>query len=68
MVTTPRVLLVLVVYGEMGMVKDGVLVWFSAYVETFGVIQDSLFYLILSTGIFFGGVVGSVLCGWMSDR
>lgn len=68
MLTTPRVLLILVVYGEMGIMKEGILVWFSSYIESLGVKQESFLYLILSTGIFLGGILGSIVCGWLSDR
>lgn len=52
-----------------GFVRQGLLFWFVDFLkEVHHVALDSWTFAIASTGITVGGILGGLLCGWMSDR
>ena len=52
-----------------GWVREGLLSWYTSYLEdVHGVKVGTTLFTICSTGITFGGMVGSLGGGWVSDR
>lgn len=52
-----------------GFVRQGLLLWFTPFLkEVHGIAPGSGWHEIASAGITVGGIVGGILCGWMSDR
>ncbi len=52
-----------------GFVRQGLLLYFTEFLgEVHGVKLGSTLYSLASTGVTVGGIVGGLLCGWMSDR
>ena len=52
-----------------GFVRQGLLLYYTEFLgEVHGVKVGSLLFSLASTGITVGGIIGGVLCGWMSDR
>ena len=52
-----------------GFVRQGLLLYFAEFLaEVHGVKVGSALFGMASTGITIGGIIGGVLCGWMSDR
>jgi OPA family glycerol-3-phosphate transporter-like MFS transporter len=52
-----------------GFVRQGLLLYYTEFLgEVHGVKLGSTLFSLASTGITVGGIVGGLLCGWMSDR
>ncbi len=52
-----------------GWVRQGLLLYFAEFlVEVHGVKPGSWTFSLAASGITVGGIIGGVLCGWMSDR
>lgn len=52
-----------------GFVRQGLLLYFAEFlIEVHGVKLDSKLFSLASVGITVGGIIGGILCGWMSDR
>ena len=52
-----------------GFVRQGLLLYFAEFLgEVHGIKVGSWLFGLASTGITVGGIVGGILCGWMSDR
>ncbi|MBI3553363.1 MAG: MFS transporter [Elusimicrobia bacterium] len=52
-----------------GFVRQGVLLWFVPFLkEVHSIKPGSVLFSIASTGITVGGIVGGLLCGWLSDK
>ena len=52
-----------------GFVRQGLLLYYTEFLgEVHGVKLGSALFGLASTGITVGGIIGGVLCGWMSDR
>ncbi|MDE2038570.1 MAG: MFS transporter [Elusimicrobia bacterium] len=52
-----------------GFVRQGLLLWFVPFLkEVYHVTHGSLLFSIATSGITVGGIIGGLLCGWMSDR
>jgi len=52
-----------------GFVRQGVVLWFTAFLaEVHGVKPGSTLYTIASMGITVGGILGGLLCGYLSDH
>ena len=52
-----------------GFVRQGLMLWSTAFlVEKHHVLTGSWLFSVSSIGITVGGIVGGILCGWMSDK
>ena len=52
-----------------GFVRQGLLLYFTEFLgEVHGIRVGSTLFSLASTGVTVGGIVGGILCGWMSDR
>ena len=52
-----------------GFVRQGLLLYYTEFLgEVHGVKLGSTLFILASTGITVGGIIGGLLCGWMSDR
>ncbi len=52
-----------------GFVRQGLLLYFAEFLgEVHGIKVGSWLFSLASTGITVGGIIGGILCGWMSDR
>ena len=52
-----------------GFVRQGLLLYYTEFLgEVHGVKLGSTLFGLASTGITLGGIIGGLLCGWMSDR
>ena len=52
-----------------GFVRQGLLLYYTEFLgEVHGVKLGSTLFILASTGITAGGIIGGLLCGWMSDR
>lgn len=52
-----------------GFVRQGLLLWFVPFLkEVHGVQHGSTLFSVATGGITVGGIVGGVVCGWMSDK
>ena len=52
-----------------GFVRQGLLLYYAEFInEVHGVQLGSTLFSVASTGVTVGGIVGGILCGWMSDR
>ncbi len=52
-----------------GFVRQGLLLYYTEFLgEVHGIRVGSSLFSLASTGITVGGIVGGILCGWMSDR
>ncbi|NNN07368.1 MAG: MFS transporter [Elusimicrobia bacterium] len=52
-----------------GFVRQGLMLWFVPFLkEVHGVNPGTWLFSIATGGITVGGIVGGLLCGWMSDR
>src|SRR5229473_1588087 len=52
-----------------GFVRQGLLLYYTEFLgEVHGVKLGSTLFSLASTGVTLGGIIGGLLCGWMSDR
>lgn len=52
-----------------GFVRQGVLLWFVPFLkEVHGIAHGTSLFSIAGTGITVGGILGSLICGYLSDR
>jgi OPA family glycerol-3-phosphate transporter-like MFS transporter len=52
-----------------GFVRQGLLLYYTEFLgEVHGIQVGSTLFSLASTGVTLGGIVGGLLCGWMSDR
>src|SRR4051812_36945172 len=52
-----------------GFVRQGLLLYYTEFLgEVHGVKIGSTLFSLASTGVTVGGIIGGMLCGWMSDR
>lgn len=52
-----------------GFVRQGLMLWFVPFLkEVWRVTPGSKLFSVATTGITVGGIVGGLLCGWMSDK
>lgn len=52
-----------------GFVRQGLLLWSTAFlVEKHHVLTGSWLFQVSSVGITVGGILGGIICGWMSDK
>jgi OPA family glycerol-3-phosphate transporter-like MFS transporter len=52
-----------------GFVRQGLLLYFAEFLgEVHGIKVGSWLFSLAATGITVGGIIGGILCGWMSDR
>jgi MFS transporter, OPA family, glycerol-3-phosphate transporter len=52
-----------------GFVRQGVVLWFTPFLaEVHKVVPGSTLYTIASMGVTVGGILGGLLCGYLSDR
>jgi MFS transporter, OPA family, glycerol-3-phosphate transporter len=51
-----------------GFVRQGLMLWFVPFLkEVHGILPGSALFSMAGTGITVGGIIGGLLCGWMSD-
>jgi OPA family glycerol-3-phosphate transporter-like MFS transporter len=69
-VLTHRVILVLIAAEFCtGFVRQGLLLWFVPFLkEVHGISPGSTLFSMATIGITVGGILGGLLCGWLSDR
>src|SRR5258708_3896943 len=52
-----------------GFVRQGLMLWFVPFLkEVHGVTPGTWLFSIATGGVTVGGIVGGLLCGWMSDK
>jgi OPA family glycerol-3-phosphate transporter-like MFS transporter len=52
-----------------GFVRQGLMLWFVPFLkEVHGVTPGSWLFSVATGGVTVGGIVGGLLCGWMSDK
>jgi OPA family glycerol-3-phosphate transporter-like MFS transporter len=52
-----------------GFVRQGLMLWFVPFLkEVHGVTPGSWLFSIATGGVTVGGIIGGLLCGWMSDK
>jgi OPA family glycerol-3-phosphate transporter-like MFS transporter len=52
-----------------GFVRQGLLLYYTEFLgEVHGIRVGSTLFSLASTGVTVGGIIGGLLCGWMSDR
>jgi OPA family glycerol-3-phosphate transporter-like MFS transporter len=52
-----------------GFVRQGLLLYYTEFLgEVHGIQVGSSLFALASTGVTVGGIIGGLLCGWMSDR
>jgi len=52
-----------------GFVRQGLMLWFVPFLkEVHGVLAGSFLFSVATIGVTVGGIVGGLLCGYMSDR
>jgi len=52
-----------------GFVRQGLLLWYTPFMkEVHGILPGSMLFSIASTGITVGGILGGLLCGYLSDK
>ncbi len=52
-----------------GFVRQGLMLWFVPFLkEVHGVTPGSRLFAIATGGVTVGGIIGGLLCGWMSDK
>ena len=67
--SNPVILTIIAAEFCTGFVRQGVLLWFVPYLkEVHQVDHGSLLYSIATIGITVGGILGGLLCGYLSDR
>jgi len=67
--SNPVILTIIAAEFCTGFVRQGVLLWFGPYLkEVHQVDYGSLLYSIATIGITVGGILGGLLCGYLSDR
>jgi OPA family glycerol-3-phosphate transporter-like MFS transporter len=67
--TNPVILTLIAAEFCTGFVRQGLLLWFVPFLkEVHHVQHGTLAFTIATSGITVGGIVGGLLCGWMSDK
>jgi MFS transporter, OPA family, glycerol-3-phosphate transporter len=67
--SNPVILTIIAAEFCTGFVRQGVVLWFTPYLaEVHAVNPGSTLYTIASMGITVGGILGGLLCGYMSDH
>jgi OPA family glycerol-3-phosphate transporter-like MFS transporter len=52
-----------------GFVRQGLMLWFVPFLkEVHGVTPGSMLFSVATGGVTVGGIIGGLLCGWMSDK
>jgi OPA family glycerol-3-phosphate transporter-like MFS transporter len=67
--TNPVILTIIVAEFCTGFVRQGVLLWYVPFLkEVHGIDHGTTLFSVASTGITVGGILGGLLCGFLSDR
>jgi len=67
--TNPIIVTLAVAEFCTGFVRQSLMLWFTAFLkEVHGITAGSFLYSVAGIGVTVGGIVGGLLCGWMSDR
>jgi OPA family glycerol-3-phosphate transporter-like MFS transporter len=67
--TNPVILTIIAAEFCTGFVRQGVMLWYVPYLaEVHKIGHGTTLYSIASTGITVGGILGGLLCGYLSDR
>jgi OPA family glycerol-3-phosphate transporter-like MFS transporter len=67
--TNPIILTIIAAEFCTGFVRQGVLLWFVPFLkEVHGIHHGTALFSIATTGITVGGILGGLLCGYLSDK
>ena len=67
--SNPVILTIIAAEFCTGFVRQGVLLWFVPFLkEVHGIGHGAVLFSVASTGITVGGILGGLLCGYLSDR
>jgi OPA family glycerol-3-phosphate transporter-like MFS transporter len=67
--TNPVILTLAVAEFCTGFVRQGLMLWFVPFLkEVHDVAAGSVLFSVATIGVTVGGILGGLLCGWMSDR
>ncbi len=67
--TNPIILTIIAAEFCTGFVRQGVLLWFVPFLkEVHHIDHTAALFMVASTGITVGGILGGLLCGYLSDR
>ncbi len=67
--SNPVILTIIAAEFCTGFVRHGVLLWFVPFLkEVHGIDHGATLFSIATTGITIGGILGGLLCGWLSDK